>query len=123
LRDAFSSLNDVPYKYDSAGFVRSQQSAAPPAVPSSAPAPGPEPVPVAITETPGALYAQETANGYQLIDTTPKKVLTLLKTSMQDYFIAEDGAANGVVFKRNGEWFFERYISSKLVSQKLQIKF
>ena len=74
-------------------------------------------------ESAGTLYAQATPNGYQLIDTTPKKVLTLLKTSMQDYFIAEDGTSNGIVFKKNGEWYFECYKDGKLVSQKLQIKF
>jgi hypothetical protein len=42
---------------------------------------------------------------------------------MQDYFIAEDGAINGVVFKKNEEWFYEYYKDNKLVSQKLQIKF
>jgi hypothetical protein len=131
LRDAFSSLNDVPYKYDSTALATSQPAnttpAAPPAAPAtpSAPATTPTPAPASasVTETTGTLYAQATPNGYQLIDTTPKKVLTLSKTSMQDYFIAEDGTSNGVVFRKNGEWFFEYYKDSKLMSQKLQIKF
>jgi hypothetical protein len=42
---------------------------------------------------------------------------------MQDYFIADDGVSNGVVFRKNGEWFFEYYKDNKLISQKLQIKF
>ena len=122
LRDAFSSLDDVPYKYDSTAATQPQQ-AAPPS-PAPAPAPTvPAPAAPSITETTGTLYAQATSNGYQLIDTTPKKVLTLLKTSMEDYFIAEDGAINGIVFKKNGEWIYEYYKDSKLVSQKLQIKF
>jgi hypothetical protein len=60
-----------------------------------------------------------------LIDTTPKKVLTLLKTSLQDCFLTETGvgASNGIVFKKNGEWFFEYYKEGTLVSQKLEIKF
>jgi hypothetical protein len=119
LRDAFSSLNDVPYKYDSTIAVQQQQVAPTPAAPSPAPAP----VSSAVTEIIGTLYAQATPNGYQLIDTTPKKVLVLFKTSMQDYFIAEAGASNGIAFKRNGEWFFEYYKDNKLVSQKLEIKF
>ena len=110
LRDAFSSLNNVPYKYDSTMVTQTQQPAA-------------TPVSSAVAEITGILYAQATPNGYQLIDTTPKKVLTLLKTSMPDYFIAEAGASNGIVFKRNGEWFFEYYKDNKLVSQKLEIKF
>ncbi len=119
LRDAFSSLKDVPYKYDSTAFTQPRQVAVVPAASSTAPASASP----AVAEATGILYAQATSNGYQLIDTTPKKVLTLLKTSMQDYFIAENGASNGVVFKKNGEWFFEYYKDDKLVSHKLQIKF
>lgn len=119
LKNAFSSLNDVPYKYDSTIVAQPQQVTAMPAVSS------PEPVAAraSIVEITGTLYAQVTPNGYQLIDTTPKKILTLLKTSMPDYFIAEAGPFNGVVFKKDGEWLFEYYKDNKLVSQKLEIKF
>jgi hypothetical protein len=104
LRDAFSSLKDVPYQYD-------------------APSPTPTTGSSAVAEITGTLYAQPIPNGYQVIDTTPKKVLTLLKTSIQDYFIAEGGASNGIVFKKNGEWTFEYYKGNQFVSQKLEIKF
>ncbi|WP_298738376.1 hypothetical protein [uncultured Chitinophaga sp.] len=140
LRDAFTTLNDTEYKYDGTVFTPPQQAtmaAAPtPAPPAAAPAPAqtapaaaaPATAPAAAAtatagESAGTLYAQTTPTGYQLIDTTPKKVLTLLKTSMQDYFIAEDGTSNGVVFKKNNEWYFESYKDGKLVSQQLQIKF
>jgi hypothetical protein len=134
LRDAFTSLNDVPYKYDGTTFTQAQPAqtspaaaiprSTPPAAPTNAPASAPASpaVPVA-AEAAGTLYAQSTPNGYQLIDTTPKKILTLLKTSLQDYFIAEGEGASGIVFKRNGEWFFEHYKDNKLVSQQLRIKF
>ena len=71
----------------------------------------------------GTLYAQATANGYQLIDTTPKIVLTLLKTSAENYFIASNGTVNGIVLKKNGDWFFEYYKDGKLISEKLLVKF
>jgi len=126
LRDAFTTLNDTEYKYDGTVFTQSQQATVATA-PVTAAVPTPTPVTAPATavtaESAGTLYAQATPNGYQLIDTTPKKVFTLLKTSMQDYFIAEDGISNGVVFKKNGEWYFECYKDGKLVSQKLQIKF
>lgn len=118
LRNAVSSLT---YKYDSTTVMQPQQAAVAP-VPAATSTPAPT-TPAAIAESTGVLYAQATANGFQLIDTTPKKVLTLLKTSMQDYFIAEDGASNGIVFKKNEEWFYEYYKDNKLISQKLQIKF
>jgi hypothetical protein len=122
LKDAFLSLNDVPYKYDGTVFTQTQQvavTAATPAAPSAAPA---STLP-AVTEITGVLYAQATPNGYQLIDTTPKKVLTLLKTSMPDYFIAEAGVSSGIVFKKDEVWYFEYYADNKLVSRKLEIKF
>jgi hypothetical protein len=131
LRDAFSSLTDVPYKYDSTLSPQPQQPAPAPA-PASAPAQAspasPQvspPVQRAVADIPGTLYAQPIPNGYQLVDTIPKKVLTLLKTSVQDCFLAESGAGapNGIVFKKNGEWFFEYYKDGTLVSQKLEIRF
>ena len=71
----------------------------------------------------GTLYAQATATGYQLVDTTPKKVLTLFKTSQQDYFTANNGKHQGMVFKKEGQWYFEYYQNDKLISEKLDIKF
>ena len=121
LRDAFTSLT---YKYDSTAAMPAQQTTvAQPAPATTAPAPAPTPAQATVTEAAGTLYAQATANGYQLIDTTPKKVMTLLKTSLADYFIADDGVSNGIVFKKDGAWFFECYKDNKLVSQKLSIKF
>ncbi|MNR43454.1 hypothetical protein D3C85_1620750 [compost metagenome] len=80
--------------------------------------------PVAATnQAAGTLYAQPTVTGYQLIDTTPKKVLTLYLSSVNDYFIAENETSNGIVLKKNGDWFFEYYKNGNLVSEKLLIKF
>jgi hypothetical protein len=123
LRDAFVSLKNVPYKYDGTTFTQAQQATAVPATTPAATTPSPAPATPAVIDSPGTLYAQATSNGYQLIDTTPKKILTLLKTSMQDYFIAEDDTSKGVVFRKNGEWFFEYYKDNQLISRKLQIKF
>lgn len=127
LRDAFTSLNDVPYAYNGTVNAAPQQTAAAPAVaPTPAPTPSlPAATPVApeTKEAAGTLYAQATANGYQLIDTSPKKVLTLLKTSVPDYFIADSEVAHGIVMKKNGEWHFEYYKDNKLIAEKLLIKF
>ena len=136
LKDAFASFKNVSYKYDSTLVVQPQQPAATPATPATTtaaipvatPAATPPATPAATASPQGsALYAQVIPNGYQLIDTTPKKVLTLLKTSVQDCFLAESesgpGAPNGIVFKKNGAWFFEYYKDGTLVSQQLEIKF
>lgn len=170
LKNAFTTLNALPYKYDSAQTAQSAQSrpstltaqqqpaAATPATASAPAAAAPAPAAATATtpsaasattapELPGAnetLYAQPITNGYQLIDATPKKVMTLLKTSLQDCFLAQtianpggtspgatDRAATspnapnpgGIVFKNNNQWFFEYYKDGTLVSQKLTIKF
>ena len=122
LKDAFSSLNNVPYKYDSSITTQQAQIAS---VTSTGSPQAPVSAQRAVVDISGTLYAQATPNGYQLIDTIPKKVLTLLKTSVQDCFLAETGGGgpNGIVFKKNGEWFFEYYKEGTLVSQKLEIKF
>lgn len=123
LKDAFASLNSTPYHYDSVAAqqpVPQQVAAAPQAPPQPVASPTVQPATTAGTAT---LYAQPTATGYQLVDTQPKKVLTLFKTSVADYFIAQGETSNGVVFKRSGEWFFEYYEGDKLVSRKLEIKF
>ena len=70
-----------------------------------------------------SLFAQPITNGYQLVDTTPKVVLKMFKTSQPDYYTATSDSKNGVVFKKNNEWFFEYYVNEKLVSEKLSIKF
>lgn len=121
VRNAFESLNNAKYKYDST---------AAPIAASTAPAPTASTAPLiaaatpaTITDSKDVLYAQANANGYQLIDTSPKKVMTLLKTSQPDNFIADDGVAKGIVFRKNGEWLFEYYKDDKLISQKLNIKF
>ncbi|MEQ7801299.1 hypothetical protein ABDJ41_15990 [Pedobacter sp. ASV1-7] len=129
LRDAFTSLEETPYAY-----VPTAQTKAPAVV--NAPVavqpvvavpvvsqPTEKAVPVTSENAAGTLYAQATANGFQLIDTTPKIVLTLLKTSQTDYFIASNNSSSGIVFKKNEEWFFEYYKSNTLTSEKLLIKF
>lgn len=127
LRDAFTSLNDVQYAYN--GNIQQAAVTTPPAavIPAVIAAPVKE-VPLSaatpeVKQAEGTLYAQSTTTGYQLIDTTPKKVMTLFKTSQPDYFIADNGTSNGVAFKKNGEWFFEYYKDARLISEKLLIKF
>ena len=122
LRDAFTSLDEIQYVYNGIGNVQTQQAVpVPVAVPPVQP---PAKVTAAEKEqSAGTLYAQPTANGYQLIDTAPKTIFTLFKTSVQDYFIADNGTANGIVLKKNGDWFFEYYRNGQLISEKLQIKF
>lgn len=69
------------------------------------------------------LFAQPIANGYQLVDSAPKVILKIYKTSQPDFFIADMGGRNGVVFKKGTQWLFEYYEKEKLMSEPLSIKF
>lgn len=75
------------------------------------------------TAATGTLYAQPTATGFQLIDNTPKIVLSLFKTSVADYFIGDNGAAKGIVFRKDNNWVFEYYKNNSLITENLSIKF
>ncbi|HEY4325831.1 MAG TPA: hypothetical protein VGN20_17700 [Mucilaginibacter sp.] len=127
LRDAFTSLDQIPYTYVEPGNQPVQPivtpAAAAPIVATTTVAPVVTSTEAVTNQPAGTLYAQATANGYQLIDTTPKVILTLLKTSAADYFIAANTTANGIVLKRDGNWFFEYYKDGKFISEKLVIKF
>jgi len=125
LREAFTSLNDLSYAYTPAANVQEEVktvtvTVTPPPPPVQTPG---KTVTMEKVEINGTLYAQATANGYQLIDTSPKIVFTLLKTSTPDYFIATNGNVNGIVFKKNENWFFDYYKNDQLVSEKLSVKF
>ncbi|MGB5665658.1 MAG: hypothetical protein WBM53_02330 [Maribacter sp.] len=69
------------------------------------------------------LYAQEIANGFQLVDSTPKIKIKLFKTSLADYYIAQADNKNGVVYKKEGKWHFEYYSDNNLKTKELNIKF
>jgi len=119
LENAFVSLNELPYTFTGeAGKIESVTTPEVVVAPTNQQAAAGE-----STRPSETLYAQETANGFQLIDTTPKKVLTLFKTSVQDCFIADNGQYKGIVLKKDGKWFFEYYNNDKLISKELLIKF
>ncbi|MEW5676382.1 hypothetical protein ABGT15_08720 [Flavobacterium enshiense] len=99
------------------------------ATPAKAPAEQMQEVPVkAAVEANNAtvvqqLFAQPIANGFQLVDSSPKVVMKLFKTSASNFYIGQKDTAQGVVFNKNNQWIFEYYQNDKLVSEKLEIKF
>lgn len=130
LADAYTTLKETPYSYN--GKVNTQPQVAVAVAPAAVPVQPatvatPAPLPPAVAESTknaaGTLYAQTTSYGYQLIDTSPKIVLTLFQTTVADYFIADGSSSHGIVLKKNGEWYFEHYLEGKLISEKLAIKF
>jgi len=69
------------------------------------------------------LYAQELPNGYQLVDSSPKIRLRIYESSLPNHYLAEGENTNGMVFEKDGKWFFEYYSGENLISEELDIKF
>ncbi|SDQ48355.1 hypothetical protein [Flagellimonas zhangzhouensis] len=83
-----------------------------------------EPIPSSIVSGDvDVLYAQAIPSGYQLVDNTPKVVLTLQETSMQYVFMTEYEGNNAVVFLQDGQWMLEYSVDGKKQQKKLNIKF
>lgn len=83
----------------------------------------PAQIPVVQKTDNSTLYAQEIPNGFQLVDSTPKILYKIYKTSSQGYFIASKENLNGVVLNKGQKWFFEYYENDRLKSEELKIKF
>ncbi len=68
------------------------------------------------------LFAQPISNGYQIINTEPKIILKIYKTSDSNLFIAVKDSIHGVFLSKNGQWFFEYYQNDQLVSEKVDVE-
>ena len=70
------------------------------------------------------LFAQPLSGGnYQLIDSKPTVIMKLYKTSDANSFLAQKGSQQGVLIKKENQWFFEYYQNDQLVSEKVNVKF
>lgn len=69
------------------------------------------------------LYAQTTSYGYQFIDSEPKVVMKVYKTSNPGSYMAKKGDVQGALVSKDGQWFFEYYQGDKLISEKVEVKF
>ncbi|WP_445747975.1 hypothetical protein [Polaribacter sp.] len=67
------------------------------------------------------LYAQPILNGFQLVNSIPKVVMVIQKTTLKDLFLVKD--SQGIVYKEGNDWFFEYYVDNQIVKKQLQIKF
>jgi len=67
------------------------------------------------------LYAQSKSFGFQLVDSTPKVIYVLQKTSLKDLFILKN--KGGILHKKNGKWIAEYYENDTLLKKELAIKF
>lgn len=67
------------------------------------------------------LYAQPIENGYQLVDSTPKVVMVLLKTGVPNVYLVKGQDAS--VYKEDGKWFLSTATSDGNVKSELKVKF
>lgn len=121
LNDAFMSLYTKNYKYNPSSMVATTKANAIATTPT--PVVAAIPVEVSNAVSGEMYYAQPIANGFQLVDTAPKLIMKLLKTSKSDCFIATRQGIQGVLILKGNEWFFEYYQNEQLFSEKMAIKF
>ncbi|MFG6685613.1 hypothetical protein ACGK9U_03460 [Mariniflexile sp. HNIBRBA6329] len=69
----------------------------------------------------GILYAQAIENGFQLVDSTPKVVYRIKKTSIPDMYLVE--GKNATIYKKDSNWVLEYYDNDVLKQEVLNIKF
>lgn len=86
--------------------------------------PMPEPTAAETAREPETWYAQPIANGFQLVDSTPKIRMKLVNTSRKDTYIALVGEqAVGTVYLADGIWVHEYFDGGTLFRQPLNLKF
>jgi ribosomal protein S25 len=75
-----------------------------------------------VTETTKSmLYAQPIDNGYQLVDSSPKVVMILLKTGVPNVYLVK--GQDATVYKENGKWMLSKATSNGNEVSVLNVKF
>ncbi|WP_298760278.1 hypothetical protein [uncultured Psychroserpens sp.] len=67
------------------------------------------------------LYAQPIDNGFQIVDTEPKKVMILLYSGSPDMYIVQ--GKDAVVYRSNGAWVYAENNGEGLQVKKINLKF
>lgn len=118
LEQAFASLYELNYSYSGNEITKKLEEKM-----TITPVEAEQAVAVLLPKAENALYAQQITNGFQLVDNTPKILFVLQNTNKKDTYLAQKGNQNGIVFQKDGHWFFEYYQGDKLISEKINIKF
>lgn len=121
LNKAFASIYELEYQYNGGANAVVEQKVE--AIKQS--------VPATVVNTNNTiidpnevLFAQPLAGGnYQLIDSKPTVLMKIFKTSDANSFLAQKGTQQGVLVKKENQWFFEYYQNDQLVSEKINVKF
>jgi hypothetical protein len=115
LNLALASLYELNYRYN--GATKSLN------IPANSTVIASEVITKSQTTTENSLQALKINGGYHLVDTAQKVIFKLTSTGKADFFIAQKGNHSGVVFLKEGQWFFEYNQEDKLISEKLEINF
>ncbi|WP_396184138.1 hypothetical protein [Flavobacterium sp.] len=121
LNLAFASLYELNYSYN--GATKSLNIPANSTVITTEVIETAEVVSKPQSTTENSLQALKINGGYHLVDTAQNVVFKLTSTGKADFFIAQKGKHSGVVFQKEGQWFFEYNQEDKLISEKLEINF
>ncbi|MGL2994253.1 hypothetical protein [Flavobacterium sp. TSSA_36] len=122
LNEAFTSLYAQNYKYNGTLSTTTKTPTTIPVVVNTPTTTNTAIETNSLTNT-NIYYAQPTSNGYQLVDTTPKVIMKIYKTSKSDYFTAIKEGIQGVLLLKDKDWYFEYYQNEQLFSEKMNIKF
>lgn len=121
LMEALASLRQLNYKYIPSDAVDKSVAATEAIVPIKPTPAGSESQTSHSSEK--ILFAQPIPNGFQLVNNEPKIILKILKTSVQDIYLATKNNVQGVVIKKENGYFFESYQNNVLVSERIEVKF
>ena len=130
VNEAFNSVYDLRYKYNESTTAEVQptiqskvvRATSVPAVVSKNVSIEPAVINTVVSDS-NLLYAQPTATGFQLIDSTPKVVMKVFKTTTLSCYIAVKNSSQGVLLLKDNQWYFEYYQNDKLIVEKVAVKF
>jgi hypothetical protein len=128
LNAAFTSIYALHYKYSGKVAASNQNTTLYAPTPSTAvvatTAAIAVNVPSSSAEPDGTLlFAQPIKNGFQLVDSTPKVVFKVFKTTNPSIYLASKGDVQGTLVLKDNQWFFEYYEKDTLMSEKINVKF
>jgi hypothetical protein len=123
LNKAFVSVFALRYKYNGIEGSAKQQVTTAVAVPIVIPSKTNNDIITVGKSNSNLFYAQPITNGFQLVDSSPKVVMKVFKTSNSNCYIAVRGSIQGVLIAKDNQWFFEYYQNDSLISEKIDVKF
>ena len=123
LSKAFVSVFALNHKYNGIGVAKTQQAIVMNAVPVTIPSKSSTETNSIDKNNTNLFYAQPITNGFQLVDSSPKVVMKVFKTSNVNCYIAVKGNTQGVLVAKDNQWFFEYYLNDSLISEKIDVKF